>query len=108
MAVGIGNLDRRIAIQNYTVTKDGYGADIKTYAALITCWAKVRVDSGAEGIQAEQEIQTRTVTFTVRYYSAITEDSRIVYDGKNYDIISLAEVGRRNYLDITAKLRSVQ
>ena len=108
MAVGIGQLDRRITISSYTAAKDEYGQDVKTFSTLISCWAKVAVMGGSEGQQDQQELSIRNVEFIVRYYSSINESCRITYDSKVYDIVNISEIGRRNYLKIMATLRTNQ
>lgn len=108
MAVGIGQLDERVDIYTYTTSPNGYGEAVRTYTSLISCWAKVTVESGSESRQAEQELATRNVKFIVRYYPGINEKCRVTYDSENYDITNVTPIGRNNYLQLTATLKTNQ
>ena len=109
MAVGIGQLDRRIEISNYTTNKNSFGEDVKTFSTLITCWAKVEPQYGTEGNEQQKELARKTVKFTVRYYSSINESCKIVYNSQTYDITAIDPEthGRSNYMVITANTRTV-
>jgi len=97
----IGNLDRRIIIQNYTATTNDFGEPVKSWTTTATIWAGVRYGQGNERIMADKETVTADCIFTIRYRT-ITEKTRIVYAGVNYDITHIAEVGRKRYLELLA------
>ena len=101
--MAIGNLDRQITIQTPTLTQDEYGEAVTTWSTLATTWAWVRYKSGGEAIFASKDTATADCIFTIRYRSGITEKLRIVYESVNYDILHIAEVGRRKYMELTAK-----
>jgi len=99
----IGDLDRRIIIQNYTSSVDAHGQPIQTWTNFATVWAGVNFKGGSEGFMAEKLTATADLTFTIRYITGIDEKSRIVYNSVNYDIQTIAEVDRKRYLEISAK-----
>lgn len=101
--MAIGNLDRRIQIQTATAAQDEYGEAVETWATTYTVWAWVRYKSGGESVFSNKETATADCIFTIRYRTGINERLRIVYDSVNYDILHIAEVGRRKYLELTAK-----
>jgi len=99
-----GNLDRRITLANYTQTGDGsFGEVTKTYTTLATVWAWIRFKEGNERLFQTKETVSADCIFTIRYRTSITEKTRITYDSVNYDILHIAEVGRRKYLELTAR-----
>lgn len=105
MAVGIGSMDRRITLKGYTSAADAYGQMVKTWATGSVVWAAVEVVSGTEGQDNQAELSRRRLKFTIRYKSGVDETYRIVYEGNDYDIISVAEIGRRRYMEIIATVR---
>jgi SPP1 family predicted phage head-tail adaptor len=103
--MAIGNLDRCITLQDYTTVQNEYGEKSQTWTTTATTRAWVRYKSGGESVFATKETMTADLIFTIRYRSGITTKTRIVYGGFNYDILHIAETGRKKYLDITAKVR---
>ena len=97
-----GDLDRRVTIQSRGDVDDGFGQPQPTWPELDVVWAKVRRRFGREflegGVQAEADI-----VFTIRHRTDVTHAMRIVYDGDNYDIVSIIEIGRKEGLEIAAK-----
>ena len=96
------SLDRRITFQTFTTVQDAAGEPIKTWTDLITVSASKLDVTGRERFTARQELAEETTVFRIRYRTDINATHRIVYDSKTYDIEGLAELGRREGLDITA------
>lgn len=101
--MAIGNLDRCIVLQDWTLTQDSYGQPIESWTETAKTKAWVRYKSGNESLAANKETATADCIFTIRYRASITEKTRVIFDGHTYDIIHIAESGRRKYLDLTAK-----
>ena len=100
--MNIGRLDRRITIQSFTEAQDAVGELIKTWSDLITVSASKLDVTGRERFAARQELAQETTVFRIRHRTDINVEMRISYDSKLYDIEGLAELGRREGLDITA------
>ena len=96
------SLGRRITFQTFTTVQDATGEPIKTWTDLITVAASKLDVTGRERFTARQELAQETTVFRIRYRTDITGQARIVYDSKTYDIEGIAELGRREALDITA------
>lgn len=103
-----GKLDRRIVIESFTTSQNGYGELIKSWSTLATVWAEVNPKSGREFFASNQRIAEFETVFRIRYRSDITinEKYRISYGGKYYDIKHIAEVGRREGLDLLAQVEA--
>jgi len=103
----IGDLDRRITIQQSTATKNSYGEDVDSWATYRKVWAMLTYESRAsnEQYEADQKVAVRIVKFTVRYDSAITEKMRISWDSGIYDIRSIEEISRERYLVLKCEKR---
>ena len=96
----IGRLDRRIVIQESTLTKDEYGQETTTWATFFTVWAKVEDRSGSEGYQADQLTATRNTVFTIRWIAGLTEKMRILYNYDYYDIQYIKSPDRKRTLEV--------
>ncbi len=69
-------------------------------------WAKVTYGTGNEAVAAEQLQAVQLVTFRIRYRAGgLTTRYRVTHEGQTYDILSVAEVGRRIALDLKAESR---
>lgn len=108
----IGNMDRRIAIQNFTATQDESGGEVLTWRDWKHVSARLTYPStvGKEGFiglgeQGFQLTATRNVIFTIRYVSGLNEKMRIIYNGGTYDIISIQELARRRFYLINAQIQ---
>lgn len=101
--MAIGNLDRCIIIQDYTTTQNEYGERVQAWTNTATSKAWVKYKSGGESVFATKETVSADVIFVIRYRASLTERSRIVFEGVNYDILHIAEAGRRKYQEVTAK-----
>lgn len=94
----LGDLDRRILIEQYTTAKDAYGQRVQSWTTYRQVWAKIAYEGGQEDFEAEQKSVNRIVKFFVRYDSGITEKMRISYGSLYYDINNIEEIGRQKYL----------
>lgn len=100
--------DRKITIQNFSTATNSYGEEVRTWGTFLEVYAELQnIGSigGSESQEQARETATRRLNFFIRWYTGITEDMRIVYDGNNYDIISIHEIGRREGLRIHAEYK---
>lgn len=98
-----GKLDRRIQIKTKTVTRDTFGAEVTTYEVFATVWAEMVPITGREYFSSSQFINESMVKFRIRYKAGINESAIITYDGIDYDIVYIAELGRSAGLEILVK-----
>lgn len=100
----IGIMDREITIQRRTLEENEFAERVEVFTDLLTVWAFVEfpVSRTDEQITDGLNLATAPVNFTIRD-TDITVKDRIVYNGENYDIINVAEIGRNNRLLITAQ-----
>ena len=96
-------MDRQITIQQQTVTYDDYGEPQTSWFDLATVWAEVRQQSARETWQAGKVVETE-MAFKIRYRNGVNETCRVVYDGINYDITGVREIGRRDGLEVMEKV----
>lgn len=97
--INIGQLNRRILIQQETATRGTSGQEILTWSDVANVWAKVSypLTGSGESVEADQVIVTTTTEFVIRFRNGIDEKMRIVYNGSNFGIININETQERNH-----------
>ena len=95
-----GKLDRRIALMRRTTSYNAANEPIETYASVATMWANVQHHSVKEMNEASAVRASKNTRFLVRYRTDITEMDRIRHDSKDYAIVGITEMGRREMLEI--------
>ena len=103
----IGELDRRIVIEEPTVTQNTYGEQISSWSTYRTVWAKMEWKGGSEKEETERMTATSKVCFFIRNLDiSITEQNRILYDSKYYVINVINEIeGREAFLELETTIR---
>lgn len=99
-----GRLNRRVTLQARTLSAaDAYGEKTATFTELATVWGE-RVDtSRREFFAAGQKHAEATAIFRIRYRSDLTAIHRIVCEGVTYDVLTPAEIGLREGLELQCK-----
>lgn len=103
--VDAGSLDRRVTIERATVSMDAYGAPVASWASVAVVWANYYPLSDREVWAAAQVSSEATARFTIRYSSAVASLSpadRLVMRGQRFGITGVKELGRLEWLEITA------
>jgi SPP1 family predicted phage head-tail adaptor len=100
----------KITIQSVTRIKDIHGSMTESWADVsgltdIPCrinWSTL-VGRGEHVINNQLQ-WTRDASIYLAYYSDLTVEMRVVYDGKNYDIVNLANIDERGqYMKLSIK-----
>jgi SPP1 family predicted phage head-tail adaptor len=106
-----GALDRRIQFRRARMVDDGFTTAEQWEDLGGTIWAKKMDVSDGERWRAQSVAANITARFTVRYSTltaAITAKDRLVCEDRDYDISGVKEIGRRQWLEITASARADQ
>lgn len=106
MTVRAGLLDRRVRLERRVEVVDESGQTIVQWAHLADVWARVEPLGGREGFGQEQWVATGDLRFTVRWRDDVDPLHRVVHEGRAYDVVSVAEDGRREALLIVARGRA--
>jgi SPP1 family predicted phage head-tail adaptor len=106
----IGKLDRRIRIEQKSVTQDAnYGSEVIAWTTYKECWAQVLdiTSRMQESTNSDLRLLKRPCKVLVRYDDGITAMMRIVMldrDDRILQIVSKpAEIGRREAMEFTAE-----
>jgi SPP1 family predicted phage head-tail adaptor len=99
-----GMLDQRITFQSKSVTRNGIGEEVVTWADLVTLWAHVMPLRGGAFHAANQDQHTVDARFFIRDRAGLDESMRILWKTLPYDITNIIP-GTGDYLgmiEITA------
>lgn len=106
MTVRAGLFDRRVRLERRIEETDPSGQVLVHWTPLAEVWARVEPLGGREGFGQEQWVATGDVRFTVRWRDDVDPLHRVVHEGRAYDVVSVAEDGRREALLIFARGRA--
>lgn len=109
MTRGAGDLDRRVTLERYGVTRDEWNNPIEGWLPLATVWASKHDISDTERLHGAEMGSTLTTRFVIRWSKTVTDfntKDRLVCEGLEYGVVGVKELGRRQYLEITATARS--
>ena len=84
-----GRLNKRVTIQELSISKDQFNADIESWADVITVWAHIEPLRGREYWQAKQVVAEVTGRITIRYQQGIDEKMRVTYGDNTYNILAV-------------------
>lgn len=108
--LAIGKMDRRITLQMDGVEtgRDEFNAPI--YGTLeTTVWASKEDVSDVERVRAQEVGAEITTRFRIRWSEAVRRfdaRGRVLFDGREYSVSGVKEIGRREGLEITAAARA--
>jgi SPP1 family predicted phage head-tail adaptor len=105
----IGKLDKRIVVESYTTATDGSGEPIKTFATYASLWASIKYEGsigGGEKFEADQNVATNKVEFTIRFYTGLNEKMRISWNSCYYYVTEINGNKRERYLKLKAEKRN--
>ena len=100
-----GQFDRKITIQQRTVTRDAEGGEVEAWSDFLSTWAGTSDYSrkkGNEYFASGKETGLMITQFTIRWHAGITLQMRILHDSLIYDISGITEITRRKGLVIDA------
>lgn len=98
-------MDRRIVIEQKTVTRDSWNHPTETWTTLATVWAQKTDKSTAESGELNQVVARNSTEWTIRYLSTLKADARINYGGLYYYITGIIEIGRKEGQRVITELR---
>jgi SPP1 family predicted phage head-tail adaptor len=92
----VGELNRRVTIQQRATGKDADGQPSETWQDLLSCWAAIRPLGGRELLLAKSVQAESTHEVTMRYRTTVTAGMRIVYEGRIFNITNINDVDTKH------------
>ena len=100
----LGDLRHSIQVIGKQVTKDEYGAEKVIWIDKIKLRAARKFQGGEKTIEGKEVFNSKKIVFTTFYRNIISEDDRIIFEGKKYLIKSIVEIGFKEGLQIDTEL----
>ena len=95
----IGTLTDRVQLKRRESVGDGGGGHERLYVPVTSLWARVRSLSGRQGTNADGRAVAISHSVVLRFRSDVSPGDRLVYRGRNLEVVSSADLnGRRAYL----------
>lgn len=95
----LGTLTDRVQLKRRESLEDGGGGHERIFVPVTNLWARVRSLSGRQGSNADGRMVALSHSVVLRFRSDVAPGDRIVYRGRNLDVVSTADLnGRRAYL----------
>lgn len=108
-SISSGELDSRITFLIPIVFYNSFNEPEEVMGDFVEVWAKRRDVSSSESFHAQEISAELTTRFTVRWSTELSRvDSRyrILYGDREFNITGTREVGRREWMEIDAVVRS--
>lgn len=86
-----GQLDKKILIQQQTMTQDEYGQQLETWITIATVYAKIKPLVGKEFILAQQISTNLSHDVTIRYRRWIKPKMRVSYLDRYFEILAVID-----------------
>jgi len=90
-----GDLRHRITLQSPSHSRDEYQQMVPTWTDEATVWAAIEWGSGRRYVEASQLNAEIKGVVRIRYRSDVQPTWRISYDGRYFQILSIANVMER-------------
>lgn len=98
-----GELDRRVTLLKRSLRTQAPGNEQREqFDARATLYAKVEPLTGREFFAASELYKEETLKITIRWRDDVDAADRLLYRDVPYKIVHLAEIGRREFLEILA------
>lgn len=104
----LGTLTDRVQFRRRETTSEPEGGHVALFVPVASLWARVRSVSGRQGVSADGRTVVVSHAVVMRFRHDVTPGDRIVYRGRNLEVVSAADLnGRRAYLSCSCSQTSV-
>lgn len=97
-----GKLQHPIELQRLTETLGPSRYPVEAWTTYATCRAELRQAGVSEFLTSYGEGVTNNAIFIIRWVPGVAVSDRILHDGKTWNTVALAEIGRRKGLELRA------
>ena len=93
--MGIGDLDRRVTIEQAALSPDGAGGGAVSWSELTTVWGRLQPAAGRERLHAMQLQGAASYRITIRRRTDVTVAMRARVDNRVFNIRAVLNGGGR-------------
>ena len=90
-----GRLRHRVDIESVTESQTASGQVTRSWSLFEPVWANIGRVSGNEYVQGETQIAEATHKIECRYLAGVTPKMRVNFNGRIFNILSVANVDER-------------
>ena len=104
-----GKRDRKVKLERWGITRDEWNNPVEGWTTISEPWASKYDVSDTERLRAAEVGSTLTARFVIRWSKKVVDlntKDRLTCEGLTYDVVGVKELGRREYIEITAAARS--
>lgn len=98
-----GNLDRIVEIQRRTTGLDSFGTPLETWTTFATMRAQLLKNATDDREGTRGHTTDAVLTFRIYYFASLSLNDRLLYEGQQFEITGLTEIGRRVGMDVTCE-----
>lgn len=98
-----GNFDRLIEIQRRNTGLDLYGTPVETWTTYATMRAQLLKNATDDREDARGHTTDATLTFRMYYFASLSLNDRLLYQGQQYNVTGMTEIGRRVGMDVSCQ-----
>jgi SPP1 family predicted phage head-tail adaptor len=95
-----GNLTSTIQIQRRGETVDDYGTVTEGWSNVATIRAQIVQQSTDEFLRSAGTVSETGIVFRIRWRADLSNEDRVTYQGQEFDLKEIREIGRRKGLDL--------
>lgn len=100
----LGNLRHKIEILIAATQKNDFGEVQEVYINFLTLKAEKKEISGNKTVDNQEIFSAKRVDFITHYRPSITDDMRVKFNGKQYRILFIQEIGYKEGLTLQTEL----
>jgi SPP1 family predicted phage head-tail adaptor len=95
-----GSLDRTILIQRRGTGLDFNGDPVDTWSTIATMRAQKLENAISDRESVRGNVTENVITFRMRWLALVTLEDRVSYEGQQFKITRIVELGRRRGMDL--------
>lgn len=100
--------DRKIVLLSRVATKTTSGERLVTYSDLVITFAEKVFKRGGEQQAADQRVGYTVESFRIRYRAGLTQVNAIRYENEVWDVKSITEENRKQFLVLECEKKDSQ
>ena len=98
-----GNLDRVLTIQRVSTSLNAYGTPVEAWTNNATIRGQLLKNATDDREGQRGHTTDIVLNFRIRYVASLSLNDRLLYQGQQYQVTQISEIGRRVGMDIACE-----